>query len=116
MNDSGRRKHEATVGALAAAILAAMLTGCRDVSSTGDVDERQPSGSVEVEQRIEERPGSAQVYERIEAMTDCASLQSEFDQAAANTDRYEPGNPKRAVTTSYMAAAVARMGELDCYG
>lgn len=61
-----------------------------------------------------DRPGDAGVYARIDGMTDCAALQSEFDTAAANNDRAEPGSAQHKVTLSYMRAAEDRRQELDC--
>ena len=62
-------------------------------------------------------PGRAEVYERIAALTDCAALQREFDQAETN------GRAARArgdldlsrISTSYMEAADKRMREAGCY-
>ena len=54
-----------------------------------------------------ERPGNPAVYARIEAETDCAVLQQEFDtaQSGPSTDWKVP----------YMEAADARLREVGCY-
>ncbi|SNR33215.1 hypothetical protein [Blastococcus mobilis] len=67
------------------------------------------------EDATEDRPGSVEVYERIEAATDCAALQTEFDTASANHDRAEAGSEQAEAATAYMKAADERMRELDCY-
>lgn len=62
----------------------------------------------------EERPGSADVYARIEAMTDCGELQGEFDTAMANVERQEAGSDEREIPMAYAEAAQARIEDLDC--
>lgn len=63
------------------------------------------------------RPGSSAVYERIAALTDCPSLQREFDTADANGKRdREAGRAEQAAwATAYMRAADERMKSLKCY-
>jgi hypothetical protein len=62
------------------------------------------------------RPGSADVYSRIDAETDCKNLQNEFDMAQANhkRDLNSGAVDLDKVDTSYMEAANARMRELGC--
>jgi hypothetical protein len=86
-------------------VAAAALTGCG-----------QTNGSQSQERKAETRPGSAVVYQRIEAMTDCAALQKQFDIADRNTKRMQDSGQEASVPISYMEAADARMQELTCYG
>ena len=62
------------------------------------------------------RPGSADVYSRIEAETDCERLQDEFDTAQANhkQDLTRGAVDLDKIDTSYMEAANARMRDLGC--
>lgn len=62
-----------------------------------------------------ERPGSQAVYDRIDGLTDCTQLQTEFDTASANYDRAEAGSSQALAATAYMKAADARMKEVGCY-
>lgn len=65
------------------------------------------------------RPGSADVYARIESSTDCGALQRDFDTAEANHQREVRAGPERRrfqeITLSYMTAADDRMREIGCY-
>lgn len=63
----------------------------------------------------EERPGNPQVYERITSTEDCALLQREFDTAAENNERSEPGTGQYEGTLDYMKAADERMRQVGCY-
>jgi hypothetical protein len=67
-----------TAAAMAVALVLA-VTACG-----GDDDSGGGDGS-------SDKPGNPEVDDRIAAETDCTALQSEFDQAAANNDRAEPG-------------------------
>lgn len=58
--------------------------------------------------------GSASVYARIAGLSDCAALQEEFDTAADNNDRAEPGTPQHRQTLGYMTAALDRMEAVGC--
>jgi hypothetical protein len=62
------------------------------------------------------RPGSAAVYARIDAETDCEILQDEFDTAQANhkQDLARGAAALDKIDTSYVEAANARMRELGC--
>ena len=62
------------------------------------------------------RPGKAEVYNRIEASTDCAELQVTFDRRIEDALRREPNTYLRAVVTGYAEAADARMREIGCFG
>lgn len=64
---------------------------------------------------VDEYGGNLEVYEAILSLTDCVALQEQFDVAAANNEREEPGTPLFLATLGYMAAADNRMGELGCY-
>lgn len=61
-----------------------------------------------------ERPGNAAVYERIEAMTDCAELQAEFDTAMENVERHPAGASEREAPLAYATATEDRRSELGC--
>jgi hypothetical protein len=63
------------------------------------------------------RPGSAAVYERIAALTDCAALQREFDTAEANgaRDRAAGKAEQAEWSVAYMKAADERMRALRCH-
>ena len=76
--------------------LAALLAGC---------GEREPA---------ETRPGQADVYERIEAHTDCADLRREIDLYVGNAERAPAGDPRRVPPMAYAQAAHDRMAELGC--
>jgi hypothetical protein len=62
------------------------------------------------------RPGSAAVYQRIESLTDCGSLQREFDTAEANFERGSKGTKQSSIELSYMDAANARLERIGCSG
>lgn len=62
---------------------------------------------------MDEFGGNPDVYARILTMTDCAALQSEFDQAEANLR--EPGTPQYRWGLGYMKASDDRMIEIGCY-
>lgn len=86
-------------------ILALLLTGCSSSpASTAGAPVQPLTG-----------PGNAAVYERINAETDCAKLQAEFDDADTNHKRAVPGSDQAVWSTSYMVAADARMKAIRCY-
>jgi hypothetical protein len=58
--------------------------------------------------------GSRANYERIADMTDCESLDAEYQSAAANNAVAEAGSDAESWTAGYMAAAEDRLEELDC--
>lgn len=62
---------------------------------------------------MDEFGGNPDVYARILAMTDCAALQNEFDQAEANLQ--QPGTPQYRWGLGYMKASDDRMKEIGCY-
>lgn len=70
-------------------------------------------GSVDDNSEVQ---GNPDVYERIEAETDCGVLQSEFDQAMNNAEARQPGDPLRDISLDYADAANARLEEVGCYG
>jgi hypothetical protein len=86
---------------LVAALLTLMLVAC----SAASRDERD---------YLAEFGGSRAIYERIAAMTDCASLQAEYDAAAANNAVLDPSTDEYRWTSGYIAAAQDRMDELGC--
>ncbi|HWC11810.1 MAG TPA: hypothetical protein VG455_11360, partial [Acidimicrobiales bacterium] len=63
----------------------------------------------------DEKPGNPDVYRRIEATTDCAVLQAEFELAMDHAERRQPGDPLRKVSLAYAKAADERLGEVGCY-
>lgn len=80
--------------ALLLSTVAFLITGC---GSAVEINDRTVEG------------GNPAVYERIETTSDCAVLQSEFDTAMANVDRYEDGDDRREVPLSYAEAANDRL-------
>lgn len=86
-------------------------------SSSSEADETTTSttAATTTTEAEEERPGNPAVYERIEAMTDCAELQKEFDTAMDNADRYEPGDEQREWSIAYAEAADGQMEQNGCY-
>lgn len=60
--------------------------------------------------------GNPDVYQRIEAETDCGVLQAEFDQAMDNAEARQPGDPLRDISLDYADSADARLEEVGCYG
>jgi hypothetical protein len=90
------------------AILAVVLSNRVPSSSDGGADGDGYMGTY---------GGNPAVYQRIAADTDCASLQAQFDQAAANHDRDSDAGDLEAMkwSTGYMVAADDRMRGLGCY-
>jgi hypothetical protein len=64
----------------------------------------------------ENKPGDPAVYDRIESLTDCETLQGEFKIAMNNTEARLAADPLRDVSLSYAEAALDRMTELGCPG
>lgn len=61
-------------------------------------------------------PGRAEVYDRINALSDCAALQAEFNQADTNHTRdVARGSDLAEVDLSYMEAAEERMKAIGCH-
>jgi PBP1b-binding outer membrane lipoprotein LpoB len=79
--------------------LALLLVGCSEEEESGDGVERI---------------GSADVYDRIESMSDCDELQEEFDTAMDNVERQPAGLDARDIPMSYAEAAENRRQQLDC--
>jgi hypothetical protein len=67
-----------------------------------------------VDEYVKKFGGSDAEYERILSLTDCASLEAEFDQAEENAKRAEPDSEQRNSSIGYMIAADDRMEELEC--
>jgi hypothetical protein len=63
-----------------------------------------------------DRPGRADVYEQIQATSDCDALQETFDRNMDDVERRDPGDPLREATFSYATAANNRMDQLGCFG
>ena len=64
---------------------------------------------------MSEYGGSPEVYARIAALSDCAALQNEFDQAEQNLSAQDPGTPQYKWGLGYMKASDDRMKEIGCY-
>lgn len=62
----------------------------------------------------DQKPGNQAVYDRISATSDCAKLQTEFDTAMSNHDRYAAGDERRKVPLAYAKAAQDRIEKLGC--
>ena len=71
-------------------------------------------GARGVDAYMDEYGGQRAVYERIADQTDCASVQAEYDSAAANNDALDPSTDEYQWTSGYMAAAEDRLEELEC--
>jgi hypothetical protein len=82
-------------------LLAVVLAGCA-------------GGGRTVSGYLDEYGGSRAVYERIADMSDCASVQAEYDAAAANNEVLDGSTDEYRWTSGYMAAAEDRLEELDC--
>ena len=67
-----------------------------------------------VDTYLSEYGGSRAEYQRIADMTDCESLEAEYQSAAANNAVAEPGSDAESWTAGYMAAAEDRLEDLDC--
>jgi hypothetical protein len=67
------------------------------------------------ESHLAEFGGQLSVYERIVAVTDCATLQDEIDLARANNESAERGTDEFRSNLGYMVAADARMHVLGCF-
>ena len=67
-----------------------------------------------VDTYMSEYGGSRANYERIADMTDCESLEAEYQSAAANNAVADKGSDAESWTAGYMAAAEDRLEELDC--
>jgi len=72
-----------------------------------------PPKAKTVSDYMQEFGGNPDVYARILIMTDCATLQNEFNQAQANLR--EPGTPQYRWGLGYMEASNDRMKEIGCY-
>jgi hypothetical protein len=96
-----RRMRAVSGWVVLAASAAALLAGCGEGGSDGGGD----------------RPGSPEVYARIESLTDCRELQREFDVADENhgIQSDEGDLTMMRISTSYMKAADERMRALGCY-
>jgi hypothetical protein len=66
----------------------------------------------------ETRPGNPSEYRRIEALTDCAALRAELNQARANYQRELNAGPDReayrTITRSYLNTVETRMKRSEC--
>jgi len=69
-----------------------------------------------VDDYVKEYGGNRESYQTILSLTDCASLQEQFNIASENNKRETGGTPQFKVALGYMKAADNRMKELDCYG
>lgn len=90
------------------------LSGCGGGSGTTYTPAPESTRHV-IRDTPQGRPGNPAVFERIEAESDCAKLQGEFDTAEANHKSAEPGSPAALAATEYMKAADERMQEVGCY-
>jgi hypothetical protein len=93
------------------AIVASLCLICGAIAFGIDASER--TNAKTVEQYMNEYGGNSDVYSKILAMTDCAALQHEFDQAEANLQA--PGTQQRQWGMGYMNASDSRMKDIGCY-
>jgi hypothetical protein len=105
--------------AVFAIVLCSLLAACSTTTDETNQPSEQPkTTSAPKPKTIQaKRPGNPAVYARIAKMTNCSSLQEQFEFAAANHDRdIDRGAVDLAVIdTEYMSAADDRMRELMCY-
>lgn len=64
----------------------------------------------------DESPGNPETFTRIDGLTSCVSLQSEFDQFVITHDGAEQGSTRREAALAYMNATFDRMETLGCPG
>ena len=92
------------------AVVALTLAAC------GSGESQSPSPTTAAQGYQSEYGGEISVYNRILAMTDCSSLQAQFDIAGDNNDLAEPGTPAHKRTLGYMTASDDTMRKRGCYG
>jgi len=68
-----------------------------------------------VDQYMQEYGGNPDVYTKILSLTDCTTLQQEFDQASANLALQSPGTSQYKWSIGYMKASDNRMKQIACY-
>ncbi len=68
-----------------------------------------------IQNYLDQYGGKYEVYTEIINMTDCEELQKQFDMAASNNEREEPGTILFEATLGYMAATDDHMREIGCY-
>jgi hypothetical protein len=95
-------------------LLAALLFLVGNFASPSDGNVQQDRDSA-ADGYYDEYERSVAVYERILGMSDCTELQNEFDTAADNNDRAEPGTSQHRQTLGYMTAADDRLEAAGCY-
>jgi hypothetical protein len=86
-------------------VLLAVLAFCMNIARPNPGSGNSSSGG----------SGSSLVYQRINSMTDCGDVQTQFDIAAENNDRATPGTDQHRQSLDYMEAADARLRALGCY-
>src|SRR5688572_4675765 len=87
------------------AAFAFAFAGCAaETEDSNESDEPEAAAEEPTEESSDDLPGNPAVYDRIAALTDCAQLQAEFDQADENHAReIASGDVEMAeVATSYM--------------
>ena len=97
---------------LAITILCIASLACEFAEDLGDDDEEEEQRTADY--YMEVFGGSVDVYNRILALSDCAELKSEFDQAEEDAKLQEPGTEQYGWAIGYMAAADDRMEYLEC--
>ena len=95
------------------------LVGCGGGEEPGGQDAAQATTASREPTKTtqEDRPGSPEVYARIDKLTDCNELQKQFDLAEQTSQR--PGGPQGAtwseIGIAYMNAADERLRKVGCY-
>ena len=116
--ESEKRDNRRVLAVIAVLVLALIVTtlmnGSDDAGSV-TVTTRGTAQATGPNLYLQEYGGSEAVYRRILGSSDCEYLQGQFDQAAENNDREEPGTPLFRVTLGYMRAADDRMDAAGCY-
>jgi hypothetical protein len=113
-----RRRNLVTVGALVLFIVLANIVYFNDGddpmrSTTPSVSQTTPVSAAQA--YLNQYGGAIGVYESILSMSDCGSLQAQFDLAAGNNDTATPGSAEHKWTLGYMSAADDRMRSAGCY-
>lgn len=103
---------------IAAFIIAAALSAIIDQPSSPNPEDTQTdrtARTASVSSYLNEYGGDRSAYSRILDSSDCNDLQDQFDTAANNNDREEPGTPLFRATLGYMQAADDRLEAAGCY-
>lgn len=91
------------------AIISLLLGGLAGCSQA------DPSRRNDPIREVDRPAANPDVLREIRSSTNCAELQTRFDRAANDNERYEPGSRLFKATLEYMQAADSRMQQIGCY-